>query len=181
MNRRGFMNVVTGGLAGSIVGYYAGAKQLLGLQGTRTVVRERPSSTDSTSNGDSTSQEDSTPHEDSPSETTRDRQTSTAADGREGGFVDRFDRSRLSDLVVETGEKRFWDVTEGIEGRSLLGTGGDSKGTAVAYDTTPKSTTGRATGKSPRSSRPIRTTRNVTRNSTSGTTARGGRSPHRSR
>lgn len=110
MKRRGVFELVGAAAIGTIVGYYAGAKELLGIQSSTPA----PASS-------------------------RAPETSTepASDGRggprttDGAFVDEFERERVDPLVAVDGSVDEWTVEDGLDGQSLTGS---DVASSVAYD-----------------------------------------------
>lgn len=110
MKRRGVFELVGAAAIGSIVGYYAGAKELLGIQSSTPAPassKEPETSTEPASDG------------------------SGGPRTTNGAFVDEFERERVDPLVAVDGMVDEWAVEDGLDGRSLTGS---DVASSVAYD-----------------------------------------------
>lgn len=127
VTRREALSYISAGtMFGGIAGYYVGAQELLGIQ-SDTVVRESaPAQSDTSSD---------------PSDTSTDQSDDSVDDtpNTEGSseFFDDYERNQITDLVTLNEPLDRWEITNGINGRSLQGEGGSDSpgpGARVVYD-----------------------------------------------
>jgi len=142
MKRRDVLGVVAGGSVGTMFGYYLGAKELLGIQSTRTVVRETDGTgtatpTDTPPTDGSTPADDATPTEESASRTASGLPTppytETFDDGLDGWTVNRRFRTG-EDRAPENPPAGDGGYSEQYGGSARLHVDGGPSTVGVAHD-----------------------------------------------